>query len=61
MDLRTLDRARRYTARRIANAGLNLNPDGESSDGRQTLALTDATAENGCVRVVPGGDPIPEC
>ncbi len=38
-DLRT----RRFTARRIASAGLNLNPDGESRDGLQTLALTDAT------------------
>jgi len=36
-------RARRFTARRIASAGLNLNPDGESRDGLQTLALTDAT------------------
>ena len=36
-------RARRFTARRIAGAGLNLNPDGESRDGLQTLALTDAT------------------
>jgi tRNA uridine 5-carboxymethylaminomethyl modification enzyme len=36
-------RSRRFTARRIANAGVNLNPDGESRDGLQTLALTDAT------------------
>ena len=36
-------RARRFTARKIATAGLNLNPDGESRDGLQTLALTDAT------------------
>ncbi|TNC74299.1 tRNA uridine-5-carboxymethylaminomethyl(34) synthesis enzyme MnmG [Rubellimicrobium roseum] len=36
-------RARRFTARRIAGAGLNLNPDGETRDGLQTLALTDAT------------------
>jgi tRNA uridine 5-carboxymethylaminomethyl modification enzyme len=36
-------RARRFTARRLNAAGLNLNPDGESRDGLQTLALTDAT------------------
>jgi tRNA uridine 5-carboxymethylaminomethyl modification enzyme len=36
-------RSRRFTARSIAGAGLNLNPDGESRDGLQTLALTDAT------------------
>ncbi len=36
-------RARSFTARRLNGAGLNLNPDGETRDGLQALALTDAT------------------
>jgi tRNA uridine 5-carboxymethylaminomethyl modification enzyme len=36
-------RARRFTARALHGAGLNLNPDGESRDGLAALALTDAT------------------
>jgi tRNA uridine 5-carboxymethylaminomethyl modification enzyme len=39
-------RARRFTARALHGAGLNLNPDGESRDGLAALALTDATWEH---------------
>ncbi len=36
-------RARRFTARRLHAAGLNLAPDGETRDGLAALALSDAT------------------
>ncbi len=51
-------RARRFTARRIAGAGLNLNPDGESRDGLQTLALTDATWDH--LTALDPALPLPE-
>jgi tRNA uridine 5-carboxymethylaminomethyl modification enzyme len=35
-------RARRFTARALAGAGLRLNPDGETRDGLQVLAVADA-------------------
>lgn len=46
-------KARRFTARKLHAQGLNLNPDGESRDGLETLALTDATWDHLAALDVP--------